>query len=311
MNSRSFLAIAFLPITTACSTLSFAPPNVESYYRTTATGANCAPRLIKPDGGKPAGKAGNAGVGEGYVPIPQDTVDGARQLTDNFIFAYRCAAKGAANGRQAFEFPAIIAAIGAPAAAALGGNPDATIAAGITSAALTAGNGYYGPQQKANILLSGLDALACIKTVAVDLDPLTIKVGEKLTGSENTEEQNKSLLAASALGQPTVEIPYSTQYFDLIYSALLNVDRVVAHRLNNEIVYDAAGVIAEVNELNREEQEEEEQGENIAEELDANSSGSMKLFGSQNITKTQLKRSIVKINTLPLKLQECALRAKI
>lgn len=311
MNSRSFLVIALLPVTTACSTLSFAPPNVESFYRTTATGADCAPRLIKTGGGKPAKKASQVKDGAGYIAIPQDTVDGARQLTDNFIFAYRCAAKGAANGRQSFEFPAMIAAIGAPAAAALRGNPDATIAAGITSAALTAGNGYYGPQQKANILLSGVDAMTCIKTVAVDLDPITIKIAEKLTGSENTEAQTKDLLAASALGQPTIEIPYSTQYYDLIYSALLNVDRIVAHRLNNEIVYDAAGVIAQVKDLQQKEQSEAEQGETIAEELEEDSSSSMKLYDSKNITKTQLKRSIVKINTLPVKLQECGLRAKM
>ncbi|SIN59976.1 hypothetical protein SAMN02745824_0514 [Parasphingorhabdus marina DSM 22363] len=302
------LSLFVLPLTSACSTLSFAPPSVESHYRTTASGVDCAPRLIKTIGKKPGQKANQATSTENHIPIPQDTVDGARQLTDNFIFAYRCAAKGAANGRQSFEFPALIAAIGAPAVAALDGNPDATVAAGITSAALSAGNGYYGPQQKANILLSGVDALTCIKTVAVGIDPLSVKVGEMLTGNGNSEAQNTKLLNDSANGKSTIEIPYSVQYFDLIYSALLNVDRVVAHRLNNEIVYDAAGVIAQVKELKREEQEGASDGEEIAGEMDETK---FMLSGTQTVTKTQLKRAVIKINSLPTKLQECVVRAKI
>jgi hypothetical protein len=274
-----------------CATTSFSPPDVRLNYETVMEGEgfSCGPRT-------PAGKI-------------DANVEGGRKLIGNFVLAYRCAAHEAANGRQFFEVPSFLALAGTAAAAAFGAGRDVPLAGGVASSLLNSGNAYYDPKGKADVYDSALDALLCIKTEAVGINALTIK---KISAAEAQEGFALTTKMRDALGQaePEVLVSAEKQYFDLVAAALLSVERVAAQRLSIAgKPFDAAGVMAQIKELSKEETEaESDQG---GAEATAKA-----LFGGQNKNlaageERQVTQTIIKLNALQPKLEQCVLRAKV
>tara|TARA_R110002096_G_scaffold147065_7_gene306605 strand:- start:1397 stop:2167 length:771 start_codon:yes stop_codon:yes gene_type:complete len=232
-------------------------------------------------------------------PIPiLETVDGARSLINNFILMYRCRAHSAANGRQIFEIPAFLTAVGTITATAFGAGSDVSVAGGSAAAVLNGAKGYYSPKQKADIFDSSLDALICIKMEAVGIDGFEIKKVQ--------QEAAKQAKAAGNKGRSNgVEIGPETQYYDLISASLLSVERVLAQRLSAVGVYDPAGVVAEIKQLSEEIAEAESVPSVSAAQ---NKTQPMQLSASEKATATQ---TLVEIKSLRPKLQSCVVRAKL
>ena len=225
-----------------------------------------------------------------------ETVDGARSLINNFILMYRCRAHSAANGRQIFEIPAFLTAVGTITATAFGAGSDVSVAGGSAAAVLNGAKGYYSPKQKADIFDSSLDALICIKMEAVGIDGFEIKKVQ--------QEAAKQAKAAGNKGRSNgVEIGPETQYYDLISASLLSVERVLAQRLSAVGVYDPAGVVAEIKQLSEEIAEAESVPSVSAAQ---NKTQPMQLSASEKATATQ---TLVEIKSLRPKLQSCVVRA--
>lgn len=94
-------------------------------------------------------------------------VDGALTLINQFLVSYRCATHQAADGRQIFEVPSLLALAVAAVGPEFGLTGDGRLAAASGAAVYGQANSYYAPQEKATILDSALDAVVCIKTEAV------------------------------------------------------------------------------------------------------------------------------------------------
>lgn len=272
-----------------CATASFAPPSTNLANVMETRGSNrslsqsCKP-FEKLSGGK-------------TVPIDQD-VDGARDLINNFILMYRCRAHSAANGRQVFEIPSFLTAVGTITATAFGAGPDVSVAGGSAVAILNGAKGYYSPKQKADIFDSSLDALICIKMEAVGIDGFEIKKVQAATVDQAIKKANGD----KATG---VEIGPETQYFDLISASLLSVERILAQRLSSTGIFDPAGVVAEIKQL-AEEVEEAESGLAVTDAK--NKTDPLKLSAPEKATAI---RTLVDINSLRPKLQSCVVRAKL
>lgn len=224
------MRLAFVLLTSCslagCATTSFAPPNVDLKNQLEVTGGTASGgcrTAIKPT-----------------TAITPGTAAGARALIDNFIYVYRCRAHEAANGRQAFELPAFLALIGATTAVAFGAGPDVAIAGGAANSVFKGGQAYYDPKQKAEIFDHALDALICIKMEAVGIDAYDIITYDKA---------HNYALTLGDQGGPQVSA--TQQYYDLVASSLFSVERVLAHRLSNTGTFDPAGVVAEINALQK------------------------------------------------------------
>ena len=312
-----------------CATTSFAPPAVNLENEMSSVGSNrsigqrCMPNERQRN---------NASIA-----ITED-VNGARRLIDNFILSYRCRAHSAANGRQAFEVPGFLSLAGAAAASAFGGGSDWGIAGGVANSVLASGNKYYAAQRKAEIYDHALDALLCIKTEAVDIDAFTAKAIDDAQGGG---EENEFLLNAIGTGDgdgPEVTVGASEQYFDMVKAALLSVERIAAQRLSNAgTPFDATGVIAEIEALNKKKEEETKKGEPEAEEAaralvnqpslprqEANESQGAFAMRMEDYNDTIAARSalrsmsfarvsetILKLRLLQPELQGCVVRAKV
>lgn len=150
MHIKSLVVAVTAVALTGCTTLSFAPPEVETQKRGDA-------RSSSECGGPVTGK------GE---QILKD-VDGALYLVDNFIAAYRCAAREAADGRQFFEVPSFLAIVTAAVGPSFGLGQNWRLGTATAGGVFAQANSYYAPKQKAKILDSALDALLCVKTEAV------------------------------------------------------------------------------------------------------------------------------------------------
>lgn len=147
----------------ACQTASFAPPQVNPQLKAYVGGAGgCSARV-------------NAVAEE---QIDRD-VNGAMTLTDNYIFAYRCAEQQLADGRQYFQLPAFAAAAIGLAGPSLGLGADGTLIAGTTAGMFNTGNGYYAPRTKAGMVSAALRALVCIKTEAAGVSYFQLVADEE------------------------------------------------------------------------------------------------------------------------------------
>lgn len=286
MARRGICAILVSLSLSACATTSFAPPSVNLENETAVRGSNysigqrCQPYERKTDGET--------------IPITRDAT-GARRLIDNFIFMYRCRAHAAANGRQMFEVPALLTGIGTATAAAFGAGPDVAIAGGAATALFSAGKSYYDPKTKAEIFDSSLDALLCIKAVAAGVDPITL-------GQVASLQEQNGLTTRS--GGDGVRISSDEQYYELVAASLLSVERVLAQRLRTVGTFDPAGVIAEIEKLKEQKEEKQAGAEKIAPSQAA-------LLTNDAATKQVVADTIIKLETLQPKLQECVVHAKI
>src|SRR4051812_9321289 len=147
---RVLAALAMVMPLAGCATTSFAPPAVNPQMKANMGGASgCTP-----------GAAGTA--------IPR-SVEGAMTLTDNYIFAYRCAERELAQGRQYFQIPSFLAAAAGLLGPTLGMSNDAVLLAGAGAGVLNTGNSYWAPRAKAGVVNSARRAVICIKTEAVGI----------------------------------------------------------------------------------------------------------------------------------------------
>lgn len=245
-------------------------------------------------------------------PVPiTETVAGAQALINNFIYMYRCRAHSAANGRQAFEVPALLVGVGTATAMAFGAPADVAIAGGATTAGLNAGKNYYSPKQKAAIYDNALDALLCIKTEAVGIDPLTLKA---ISAIEVGGDNGRTLAASGG-----VTVTAEQRYFALVSASLLSVERILAQRLSNVGSFDPAGVIAEIKTLAVETREKTEAAaataDNQAQALVTDGSKAGASPGAKSAAgatdQDKIAQTIVQLETLQPKLQQCVVRAKI
>lgn len=136
-----------------CSTFSFAPPRVE------------AQRVLNKSNPTQCSQFAESGA----EPISLD-VDGAVVLIDHFVEAYRCAAREAADGRQVFQVPAMLALVAAAVGPTFGLDTDGQIAAATGAAVYGRANTYYAPKEKAKILDSAIDATLCVQTASVGVE---------------------------------------------------------------------------------------------------------------------------------------------
>lgn len=317
-----------------CATTSFAPPIVKMDQELTFTRAQTTFNAIcTPNSQDPRAQI-----------IKRDT-DGALLLVNNFILTYRCQADRAAEGRQYFEVPGYLATIGGAAAAAFGAPADVAIGTGAASAALNQGKSYYAPRDKAVVLNDALDAMLCIQNEAVGIDPYTLKTlsaAQEVSGSGAAAPQPQPTIAGvvptatPADGGPEVYVSSQRQYFEMVRTALFAVERVVAQRLSNAgTPFDASGVMAELEKLNKEVEEKKDEvpdatvaGKDAkaaavpetATEVSARQPGLPASFLAQMtrseaklaaVSDQQVGRTVIKLYVLQPKLDKCVLRAKV
>ncbi len=382
LKSVCLLTCAAL-LTSGCSTFRFAPPDVDTNYRTRVDGkVGCDPHRITSTGGK-------ADQSSDEVEINRD-VDGALNLIENFVAVYRCSAREAADGRQIFEVPSLLSLVVGGIGGNFGLTDDGRLAAAAGSLVYNRANSYYAPQAKAGMLDSALDAVLCMKTASVginfldtrleperrktreelqalitltniELDQAKAQLGalqDKMEGSdyesdapENSADSNQlaelqareialnnhktalqRLLESIDPEQPAslaqirpatstsgrVEIDFDRQYYELISSGLLSIERILARRLS------AAGTGVDVQSLTTELQALVERERQLAaQEREAREAQAGTNAGGNGFTKTngtmlfdnqtaKDQRLIeIDIDQLQVEVQQCIVRAKL
>ena len=325
-----------------CATTSFAPPQVRMDREVKAKNSQTFFNAIcTPD------KA------DTNRRIHRNT-EGALLLISNYVLVYRCQADRAAEGRQFFEVPGFLATAGGAVAAALGAGTNVAIGTGAAGAILGQGKSYYAPKDKAVVLNDGVDALLCVQNEAVGIDAYTLKAlsnAQQETGvgnagppapTESGDEPSKPNTPAPE--GPEVYVSAERQYFEMVRTALIAVERVVAQRLSDAgKQFDSAGVFAEMEKAKAEEKKAEEvppetgtTGQNVtggtptatagedakdAVATVAADAGSMRAMGGSTynqavqrlaaLSDEQVGRTVIKLRALQPKLQQCILRAKI
>lgn len=137
----------------ACSTTSFAPPEVQP-HRVIDKGRMFSCNQLDTSGER---------------LIDRDVL-GSIDLIDNFIRAYRCASHEAADGRQIFEVPSMLGLIAAGVGPAFGLSPDGALAAATGATVYGRANNYYAPKEKAAVIDTALDAVLCAKAATLGFD---------------------------------------------------------------------------------------------------------------------------------------------
>jgi hypothetical protein len=219
---------------------------------------------------------------------------GAITLVDRFIVAYRSAQNANADARQAFEVPAFVATIGAVAATAFGGGPDAVLAGGTANAIFKGGNAYYAPKAKAAMFGSAHNAMTCVQAVATGAKPYEV---ETLTA--------KIAVRGGQAEDPTI--------YYLIRNGALSIDEILRTRLSNAgSVTDAAGIAAEYEASVKKELEARAAAEKAKKDADAARSNKA-IFGFDATTAgadEDAAQRAAMITELQEKVQQCVLRAK-
>lgn len=306
-----------------CAVTSFAPPQVRmdreviADNNQTSFDAVCSPNNSNDN-----------------ARIDRNT-DGALLLINNYVLTYRCQADRAAEGRQFFEVPGALTALGAATAAAFGAGPGVAIGAGAAGVGFSKGQSYYDPKGKAVVFNDGLDAMLCIKNEAVGIDGYTLEAISDLQGSTGgAAKPNPAPTVAGADvhaahdgdDEPSVTVTSERQYFDMVQSALINVERVVARRLSSAgTPFDMDGIVAEIEtaaaKVKKAEDEAgtpETQGQAV---LDSpTTSGDQTGTQRQGATQAKAKltalgarnvgTTVIKLRTLQPRLQQCIVRAK-
>ncbi len=340
---RVLFASSALFVASGCAVTSFAPPIVKMDRELTFTRAQtsfnavCTPNFNDPNA----------------QSIRRDT-DGALLLINNFVLTYRCQSDRAAEGRQFFEVPGFLSTAGGAAAAAFGAPAGVAIGTGAASAALNQGKSYYAPKDKAVVFNDALDAFLCIQNEAVGVDPFTLKKLSEAqeaagAGADTGDAPPHAAPSVAGVvdddGEPEVYVSSERQYFEMVRTALFAVERVTAQRLSAAgSPFDASGVIAELEKLNKEEAEDEAAapddpavaGQEAKEAVSAAApavadqpppaadgvSGQptpvvrlLNLTAAQRslaaVPNAQLGRTVIKLRALQPKLDKCILRAKV
>lgn len=170
---------------------------------------------------------------------------GAATLIDNYVFAYRCAARQVANGRQHFEVPSMLVGVGGAVAAAFGAPAGYAIATGATVATTNSLKSYYAPRDKLPVLTASVDALSCIQTVSVGLKAY----GSSLIDKKADEAPVSVIGGTAAKEGASIAVGVTTQYFRLIQSALMQVENITAQRLSSIGAYSPDALMTEIKAL--------------------------------------------------------------
>lgn len=290
-------AMATLP--GSCATTSFAPPSVNLNNKTgfgqSGYAGNCMPTEVK---------------NGGNVVRIEPTVDGAQALIDNFTYVYRCSRNRAADGRQFFEVPGLLIQIGAATALAFGAPKEVAIGGGAATGTLAAGNKYWSPQQKADFYNKALLAAMCIKNESLGLDPV------KLDVVSTAQDQSRKAMFAAAGGGSTVGMTASQRYFGLIQTNLFAVESVLEQRLSKVGTFDPEGVVAQIEKIKDDIDAKKKQAQATAPN-DARTLVAAKVgAGARALTATEaadaanLEQTLVDIETLGPRLQQCVMIAK-
>lgn len=214
-GKRLVLPATAIAMLGGCASTSFAPPPVPI--------------------GKKLGGTETCSARNQFADIDKlaDTVAGAQRVIDLHLFVYDCAMRQAADGRQAFEIPAYLGAVGTATAVVFGAGSDVLIAGGVNSAVMNRGKGYFDPQRKAEIYLRALSAMRCIKAESIGVpafDPQFQKAAADMV----------------APGQSAITLTPAEQYYGMIEAALGTVRDVAADRLRGVGSFDPASLQAEI-----------------------------------------------------------------
>lgn len=326
------LTSVFLVGLSGCATTSFAPPQVRMDREVRATNSQtffnavCTPSDLK-----------------GYPEIRRDT-EGALLLISNYVLVYRCQADRAAEGRQFFEVPGFLATAGGAVAAALGAATNVAIGAGAAGAVLAQGKSYYAPKDKAVVLNDGVGALLCVQNEAVGIDAYTLKALSNAQQATGVGSAGPPALTTAGTPVTTPNVPApegpevyvsaERQYFEMVRTALIAVERVVAQRLSDSgKQFDTAGVLAELEKAKEEEKKAEgtpaagKEGTTTPSVIETGKGAKDAVAAVVNETRTaseheavarlgavpneEVGRTVIKLRALQPKLQQCILRAKI
>lgn len=177
-------------------------------------------------------------------------VSGALKLIDNYRITYQCAVRGLSNGRQLFEVPAALSLAGGATATALGAGPVVAIATGAGSATLSHGNSYYAPQMKAHIVNAAYSAVVCIQQEASGISTqAAISAAASVTGSDVNDAKVASSPNASITFKPQL------QYYQMVSSALQQVDAILSDRLSTVGSYSASSIADDIRTLTKQVQD--------------------------------------------------------
>lgn len=221
MIRKTMLASLAILTLSGCATFSFAPPPVNLEKRVTSSNSTSCTTVSTED-----------------AVNDHNSVESTLYLIDNYVQAYGCAMATTSNGRQMFQIPSHLAALLGVAGAAFGGGRDLALGSGIAAATFNSGNGYWAPQDKAVVIDSAYDAVLCIRTEAVGIDFI-----------DATKSAPQAIRDGN--GGNAVSIDARWRYFGLISAALRQVDRIAASRLRSIGKFDPAGLVAEIEALNK------------------------------------------------------------
>jgi len=273
--SKAILLFSVVGALGACTTTSFAPPNVNTQHRVVT-----------------AAVKGCSSITADQTPRTIDrNVVGAMNLIDNFELAYRCAQNDLANGRRYFEVPAFLLGVAGLVGPSLGLGPDGKLLSGTGAGVLGYGNNYFAPKAKAAVVGAAHQAVVCIQAESVgigvfkrqanaqqaqrDLAALNTALDANIIQSRSLRGDNAleaSLLEQNRLRQLELQefvvelqidlatrmalgdvfIDAELQYFEMVASALGTIHSILGERLRNSGAAETTGLFNQVKELVKE-----------------------------------------------------------
>lgn len=330
--SKSILLISVVGALGACTTTSFAPPNVNTQHRVVTT----------------AVKGCSSVTAERTLSGIDRDIDGAMDLIDNFELAYRCAQNELANGRRYFEVPAFLLGVAGLVGPSLGLGPDGKLVAGAGAGVLGYGNGYFAPKAKATVVGAAHRAVVCIQTESVGLTAFKNKADStktreiqaelqkvergldflqsqraKIEQEQTTHATSEAMIESNLAAQQILVLLYAQlvaqqaeasllgevwidaelQYFQMVSGGLLTVHSILGERLRDSGSADSTAVFNQLKELAKTHAEAEKA-------LDSQQTA-INILGAR--TNASAERELVKLKIAELypKIQTCVLQARL
>jgi len=281
---------------TGCSTFSFSPPHI-SHQKVSTDLASCT-------------NSDGATLGTGFA--------GAQQLIENYRIGYRCARAEAANGRQIFQVPALLATVTGLVGPSFGLTADGTLAAGASAGFLSGAQSYYVPEEKAKLFNTALEAVACVRTESVGVTHF----------HRNMPDGTESFALPGLASDGSIDIDVGDQYFNAVAGALGEIDVELGERLMGLGERDVDTLMTKLKTLIEEQEQADtdlENAETALQNLDGNavqgiagagSRGASDMFTAQLKAMVAIRNMLVaRVITLEIKamqkqLQECVLKLK-
>lgn len=208
------------------------------------------------------------------------TLDAGLDILSQATKDYSTAANELANGRQLFDVPLLLAAVGGATAVALGANADVAIGVGAVSALSTSGKTYYQPTERAAVYTDAVSAFACMQREAIGLN-------------ENWAPKKAAQVAPVSM---QASISNEQRAYELLMSAIYEVEGTVRTRLAQKgSIADGASIAALVGAYKA-------QIENAAENKDPATPSGLVALGANDYR--------IDLEALAPKLSICALQAR-